>query len=701
MSETFSSTGSSAAQTGGAQTGGAQTIGAQATGTPTGSKLADVMRRGAEQARDEADQAIEGLAEVARELEMRETAGRLSAIASQLRSDTFNLMVMGRFKTGKSTLLNALLGGTTGPVDLGGQSGPMVVDDLPATATLTGVCYAEQPYVTQWGFDGSSEKWTLERYLRESTLDIDEEETSRRFRTIREFEMGFPSRLCQAGVVVYDSPGLDEHPTRTKVTQEATARCDAAVLVYRSDILMGHGELMNAGALVKDGTRVFTVVNLFNGRAVDERLRGYVWNKYIRDYQGGPAYTGQDLTSRDIYFVDAAQARSGVYEGKPELVERSGLAALERRLGDFLLRDRHHVHLTKYTTVAAASAESVEQHIAQRMRAARTDQVRLRETYTELLPAMASIRNRPALLPALFNRYRTEAEAVLAVSFASRIASMRDGLPAHIDAVEVKMNLALGVFQQKKAAAVIGEAVQQYVTDQLADWADVEAQRVLEPILGNLAHDVEGEIAAIGDGFGELHLRLTGWETAPERKPLVGTAERVLSMVAGFALGGLGGAVGGGTSGFRGALGGAGGVLGAGMVLGLLGVSPAAPLVVPVLLAASLLGGAVGGGVNLEKRLKRRLATDSDGLLRDLPGQLAPHLGARVRASFEELEEVVTAEINGVIGEEEQHIRAMVEENQRDQHERDLLVARLDAVRSTVSGHLLRLQKAISTAQQI
>lgn len=673
----------------------------QAGAEQTSSKLADMMRKGAEQARDEAGAAIDGLAGVALGLEMKETSTRLDATAAQLRSDTFNLMVMGRFKNGKSTLLNALLGGTTRSVDLGGHQGPMIVDDLPATATLTGVRFAEEPYVKVWGFDGTSEKWPLDRYLRESTLDIDEQESERRFRGIREFEMGFPSRLCQAGVVVYDSPGLDEHPTRTKVTQEATQRCDAAVLVYRSDVLMGHGELMNAADLVKEGTRIFTVINLFNGRSADDRMRGYVWNKYVRDYQGGPVYSGQDLAAKDIYFVDAETARRGVYGGQPELVEQSGLAELERRLGDFLLRDRHHVHLTKYTTQATASASAIEQHIAQRLRAARTDQVRLREAYTEMLPAMAAIKNRPARLPVLFTRYRTEAEAALATSFTAKVASMRDGLAAHIDAVEVKLNVALGLIQQKKAAAVISEAVQQYVTNGLAQWADNDAQRVLEPLLKNLSDDIEGEIAAIGRSFDQIHLRLTGWEVPPGSKPLVGTAERVLSAVAGFALGGLGGAVGGGAAGFRGALGGAGGVLSAGLVLGLMGVSPAAPLVLPLLLGASLIGSMVGGGLNLEKRLKKRCADDADAMLRDLPGYLSPQVGTRLRAGFEELETMVTAEINAVIAEEEQHIGGMVEENQRDQHERDLTVARLGETRSAVSGHLLRLQKAISTAQQV
>ncbi|MCW7944446.1 hypothetical protein AAW14_21130, partial [Streptomyces hygroscopicus] len=147
--------------------------------------------------------------------------------------------------------------------------------------------------------------------------------------------------------------------------------------------------------------------------------------------------------------------------------------------------------------------------------------------------------------------------------------------------------------------------------------------------------------------------------------------------------------------------GGAGGALGAAFVLGLLGVSPAAPVVVPALLAASLLGSMGAGSLNLEKRLKRRAIEDADGGLRDLPVQLGPQLTERVRAGFEELENLVTNEISAAIEEEENNIRAMVEEKQRDQHERDQALTRLDEAKTAVSGHLLQLQKALTTAQQV
>lgn len=667
------------------------------TGT---NSLADMIVCGVKNAGAEAEKSIRGLAAVAASLDMRETEAKLTDTARQLRSDTFNLMVMGRFKNGKSTLLNALLGGTTEPVDLGGQQGPMVVDDLPATATLTGVVYADKPYIRVWSFDGTSQDWSLDRYLQESTLDVDELESARRFQHIREFEMGFPARLCQAGVTIYDSPGLDEHSDRTKITQDAVQRCDAAVLVYRSDVLMGLNELMNAANLIKDGTRIFTVINLINARAVDDRLKGFVWNRYVRDHQGGPAWAGQETASRDIYFVDAEHARQARYQGDEDLAVSCGLAELERRLADFLLRERHHVHLKRYATQATNLTETIEQHIDQRIRAGRTDQARLAEAFQAMLPNLDAIRGRPAKLPRLFSRYRTEAESALAASFTAEVGRIRADLPGHLAQADLGISKVTGVFQQKKAVGTVAELIAAFVSQRLSQWEQNEAQKLLRSILDRLNGEIEEEIAAIGQQFGEIHLELTGWKIGAGDKPLVGTTERVLSAAASIVLGNVAGAVAGGAAGWRGAAGSAAGALTAGFVLGLLGLTLASPIVLPVALAAAFIGGVAGGGAGLDKRAKQHGLAEADKMLSALPAELTVKMAQQLGKSFAALETVVTSEITTAITEEERNIREMVEANQRDQADRDRMLAMLEESKVTVARHLATLRRAVTVAQQ-
>jgi hypothetical protein len=661
--------------------------------------LADAMKRGGQQAKSAAGTAMRGLAEAADALEMRETAGRLRATEQQLQSDTFNIIVMGRFKNGKSTLLNALMGGTSKPVELEGHKGPMVVDDLPATATLTGVRYAEEPYVKAWRFDGKSETWTLSRYLRESTLDIDEVESQRRFGDIREFEMGYPARLCQAGVIVYDSPGLDEHQSRTAVTRAATKRCDAAVVVYRSDQLMGQTELMDASALVAEGTRLFTVVNLWGARKADDRLRGYVWNKYVRDHLGGPAWAKQDLTARDIYFVNAALGRDGRFDGDAAAVDESGLTDFEQRLAEFLLRERQEVHLRKFVTLAANLGATIEAHITQRRQAAQTDQVRLREAYALAMPKLEAIQARPAKLPQIFRRYRAEAESLLTTSFTELVAQIRRELPDHLEATPLPSGEKFAkVFQQKKLQEEAARLISDFVTVRIERWSNDEANSLLEPVLERLGDEIESEIATIGRQFDEIHVEL-GWNAPGVAAPVVGTSERVLSAVASLLVGDIAGVLGGGVGGWRGAAGSIGGLFGTAFVLGALGLAGSV-VFFPVVLAGAIVLGVIGGGVSLERRIKNKASEQTDQVLAGMPDEIRPKITDKINDIFGQMESVVTKEISDVNDEEVRHIRESVELNQREQADRDLVVTKLNETASAVAGHRAAIQRSLTIARQ-
>jgi hypothetical protein len=670
--------------------------------------LVDAVRRSGAAAKEAAGGAIAALAGVAERLEMRETALRLADTRAELDSDTFKIIVMGRFKNGKSTLLNALMGGTTREVRLGGHKGPMVTDDLPATATLTAVRYAEEPYVKAWSFDGRSETWSLDRYLRESTLDIDEQESQRRFGHIREFEMGFPARLCQAGVTVYDSPGLDDHESRSLITRDATARCDAAIVVYRSDVLMGQNELMDAAGLVADGTRIFTVINLWGERAVDDRLRGFVWNRYVRDQLGGPRWDNQDLAARDIYFVNGGRARDARYPeaagtpgGEPSAVTASGLAELEARLGEFLIQDRQHAHLSRFTTRAFNLGDLIDKHLAQRRLAAQTDQESLRHAYAEAAPRLEHIRSRPRKLAAVFQRFRDEAQNLLVASFLQTVVRLRQELPGHLAATPLPSGEKFSkLFRQKKMQDEAAGVVSAFVTDRLDDWGQKEVNELLRPLVERLGEEVETEIAAIGRQYDEIHFELTGWRVDPGQGAIIGTTERVLSAVAGLFFGDVSAALTGGAGGWRGAAGGISGALGMGFLLAAVGVTAGA-VFFPLTLAAAATLGMLGATSGLEKRVKDAMATRCDPLLAELATEVEPKIAAKLADDFVLLEKTVTEELLAVIDEEERNIRTMVELNQRDQEDRTRVLAELADLGADVAKHRMALQQALVIAQQV
>jgi hypothetical protein len=661
--------------------------------------LADLIAQSGQQARRSADLAIRGLIEVADKLDMRETVGNLRQQEEELRSDTFKLIVMGRFKNGKSTLLNALLGGTTHPVVLEGHKGPMVVDDLPATATLTGVRYAEKPYVLARGFDSKAEEWSFARYLNESTLDVDEAVNQRRFEAIREFEMGYPARLCQEGVLVYDSPGLDEHNRRTLITREATKACDAAIIVYRSDTIMGQSELVEAASVIAAGTRVFTIVNRWNGRQVDDRLRKFVWNKYVRDYLEGPDWNNQDLSQRDIYFVDAEQARNGRYDDDTANVEASGLADFERALAKFLIEDRQHAHLEKFATVAGKVSAEIEVRISQRQRAAQQDQADLKTKYTAVPSKLAASRARPARLKKIFARYRADAEATLTFSFARLIAQIREQLPDYLERQPLSGGNALTkVLRQKKMKEEAATAISEFALKRIDEWRDKAVKDELAPILDRLGDEIQSEIDAISRELDEIRLQL-GWSDLAVGGSAVRTSERVLAAVAGALFTGGVGAFTGGAGGWRGAAGSVAGAVGTSILMGVIGVTSVS-IFLPATLAAALVLGSLAGGAGLENRVRKKVLKQIDEMLAQMPEEGRVVIVAYVAQKFELLETEVTKQVRGVIDEEQRHIQQGLEINQGEQEDREQAIAALNEAEAAFRQHSTALTQALVTARQ-
>jgi hypothetical protein len=307
---------------------------------------------------------IEVLEKTARELGLNETAAKLVEIKNALISDRFRLLVAGRFKNGKSTLLNALLGPSTkAAAGVQAGQGPMPVNYIPCTATLTLVTYADTPYVRVWRTNDASEDWTFERYVRESTVKDNDQETRRFFESIRMFEVGYPAELCKEYVDIIDSPGTSDTPQRTQYTRQAAETADAAVAVFRSQPFAGQDELeFMETAVVEGNTRPFFVVNLWDGLQLDDKVKSYFWNHLVNYWQKGPEYSGQPFSSRSIFLVNALKAEKGKMTGNTALLEESGLPELERTLSLFLKNERHLTHLVKFSSAADQQAVGIEEH---------------------------------------------------------------------------------------------------------------------------------------------------------------------------------------------------------------------------------------------------------------------------------------------------------------------------------------------------
>jgi hypothetical protein len=487
---------------------------------------------------------------------------------------------------------------------------------------------------------------------------------------------------------------------------DAVRRCDTALMVFGTRALMGAGELESDTAVRKDGAHVFVVVNLFDGRQVDDRLRAHVWNKYVRDHLNGPAWAGQDLADHDIYFVNAKMAADARYSnagGGEAAYRESGLAALEDRLARFLIDDRFQSHLRSFTKKAIDHGDAILQHISQLEAAATADKDKFRAEWAQQEPIMQELRKRPSRLPGIIERYRNAATIELTSGFTALVARIRRDLPEHLAkaALPTEDAKTFAVWHQKKLMREAMDEINSFITERISDWSTYEADVIMNKVADELVAEVSVEVAAIGREFDAINMALTGWESEMLGTPgnVHSTTERVTATIAGLLFGDISAAVGGGTGGYRGAL---GGIIGAGaaswILIGVLGITSA--IVFVPILAIAMLFAAIAGSHTLVNRIKKKALEAADEKLALLPVAVTEQISANLRSLFSGLETEITTVVTTFIDEQVRGVEEQVRVNQQQEADREQTLRALERSEQDVRRHREALDNTMTIVKQ-
>lgn len=196
------------------------------------------------------DTELEELGNAARDLatvaaDRQELSARAHRLAERLARGRFNVSVLGEFKRGKSTLVNALLG-----LDL------MPTGVLPLTAVATEVAYGA-PGATVVHVDGSTEEVDLGHladYVTEAANPGNERRVSR-------VEARAPADLLRPGVVLVDTPGIGSVFRHDEAAARALLEADGAILVLSADAPLSEEERKLLAVLAERSSPTFFVLN--------------------------------------------------------------------------------------------------------------------------------------------------------------------------------------------------------------------------------------------------------------------------------------------------------------------------------------------------------------------------------------------------------------------------------------------------------
>lgn len=656
---------------------------------------------------------INELAAIAETLESPNSK-KLKELNAQVKSDTFKLIVVGRFKNGKSTLINTLLGKTTHPVATlenirreSPELGPMPTDDLPCTATLTGIVYSQNPFVKVQHNDGSTEDWSLSRYLAESTLTNDEDKDKMIFGDVSQFEIGFPSSLCQAGVTLYDTPGTDEDESRTDAAIRCAETCDAAIVVYRTDAFGGKSELdFYDQEIAKKKTRTFTIVNLMNGRKPDEKLRGLVWNKIVHGRLGGEKYSSdQKFAAKDIYFIDVLSAYKGVMTNNQQLVVDSGLALFEKRLGDFLTKEKNITRIESFVDKSDTYSSELIRNIELRSEGLTRDRELLLQAYEKIQPKLANIRNKRNVLIETLDKYERRCTRDLILNAEILLTDISRNIYEGIKdeplpTLESSSLHIANPFKQKKLMEESIELSQKFINKEIKRWGEIRVPQILEPILSEMGRDIEDELIKIERELDEIHFELTGIvKDVNVLDDSISLTNRILSGGVGAILGGPGGLLAGAGGGWKGMMGAFAAQIGAGILISVLGIT-SLPVAALLVLLFSVFGGGAAAAFGLEKRLKAKAAEEAGKMIIKQKETLNQPINEKFNEWFQQLKIMYLTGLENVIEQEENSINKIMKENQLQQSEKQKVILLLKNSKEIISKNRQELQSLLLKAKQ-
>ncbi len=245
---------------------------------------------------------------------------RIRELQARLAEDRFNLVVVGRFSRGKSSLMNAVLGHDWLPTGI-----------VPLTSVITTVTYGTTPKVVleyqDRGFRSKIELGALVDHITQAG-------NPGNIKKIKIAEVHLPAEILRRGFFFVDTPGLGSPiAENTRTTESFLPEADAFLLVTGYESPLSEDEARFLRSVSSSAQRVFIVLNKQD--TVDPAQRSQAL-AYLEDQL-------HSLFERDLPSIFSISARDGLEAKKKQdsqLLDASGLPRLEDKLVQFLLAEK-------------------------------------------------------------------------------------------------------------------------------------------------------------------------------------------------------------------------------------------------------------------------------------------------------------------------------------------------------------------------
>ena len=492
---------------------------------------------------------------------------QLKNLRSKISTETLKIMIAGQFKAGKSTSLNALL-----------ECDVLPAYSTPCTAVITEIYYAEKPKaVIEFKPDikeipddlcdkaakhinrhkpnvppitieatGTSPdeiedfRNELEDYLVIPMSDKDQEDSVVES-PYKLCQLYWPLELSKQGVVIIDSPGLNENQARTDTTLGYLREADMIFHVLSALQCYGLADksFVEQVKVVSSETPLLFMVNRFDQLNKDrERDR-------VRDYVRKNVSPQSTYGMEGVFFLSAQEALDGKLEHDDSKLNSSGFVDFEKKVADIINRERGKIKLGNVKVLN----EKLNSIITDEIPSLKT---LLSKTAEELAKKLKNNDKEFKKLDEILQRM----EQTVIKGIARIERDVKSGLNEKIsdfisyqlknviDDTSFNISWLSKKDDTEKAGKIIGKAVDTALSNLMTKWSSTELPQILNEEITDIQEQVEYDLSRFSDGIEAIRKDFNLHASNGVSFSEVGSDSFIAAGIAGGLLGGVAGGVG-------------------------------------------------------------------------------------------------------------------------------------------------------------
>jgi len=271
-------------------------------------------------------------------------------LKEKLEKNHFNLVVVGQFKRGKTTFINALLGDEILPTAV-----------VPLTSIVTIIEFGRSLKGTVYFIDGRTKEIPtaqLHEYVTERGNPKNE-------KGVREVVITYPSQYLKDGVRLIDTPGVGSvYQHNTDVAYEYLPKADAAIFLISVEQPLSQPELEFLRDVREYSNKIFFLQNKADYLSAYELEESISFTKKVLHDE-----VGYDV---EVFPLSARLALEAKRSQSEDLMQRSFLPAFERVLSEFLMEEKGRVLIQSVTNGLLRILSQIEFEIELELKSLKT-----------------------------------------------------------------------------------------------------------------------------------------------------------------------------------------------------------------------------------------------------------------------------------------------------------------------------------------